>query len=400
MKIVNMQGVHLMNNLDLLMNEINKKFKEDIVVKGTNIIYSERIPFSSPRANYLLYGGIPVGKAVEFFGSEGSGKTTTALDCVGQAQKKALREYNEALDKMETELEELQAKNNKSDQKRIQQLQQGIDNLEEQGPKKAVYVDAENTLDEEWARLNGVDTDNLYLIRPQSQTAEQVLQMVIDIIKSGNVCIVVVDSIPMLVPQQLYEETLEKKSYCGIAGTMAQFASRVPPLLNKNKCTLIMINQVREDIDNPYNLYKTPGGKALKHLYAVRILFRKGVFITEDNQELANNKATEPAGNLVNMDIAKTKICRPDRRMGFYTLKYKTGVDVLADTVDLAIKYDIIRQSGAWFNILDVETGEIMCDENDEPLKFQGRPKLLEYLRSEPIVFNDIARQVNKLISE
>ena len=389
-----------MNKLDMIMNDINKKYKEDIVVKGTSIIYSERIPFSSPRANYLLYGGIPVGKAVEFFGGEGGGKTTTALDCVAQAQKKAMKEYNQQVYDLENELDELEAKNNKSDQKKIQKLHQELDELVEQGPKRAVYVDAENTLDEEWAKLNGVDVDNLYLVRPQSQTAEQVLQLVIEIIKCGDACIVVVDSIPMLVPQQLYEETLEKKSYCGIAGTMAQFASRVPPLLNKNKCALIMINQVREDIDNPYNLYKTPGGKALKHLYAVRILFRKGVFITEDNQELANNKATEPAGNLVNMDIAKTKISRPDRRMGYYTLKYKTGIDVLADTVDLAIKYDILKQMGSWFNIVDIETGEIMSDEYGETLRFQGRPKLLEYLRSEPIVFEDISKQVEKIICE
>lgn len=388
-----------MNNLDILMQDINKKYKDDIVVKGTNLIYVDRIPFSSPRANYLTYGGMPAGKAVEFFGPDGSGKTTTALDIVAQAQKKAVREYNTQVEEWEAELNMLIEKNNKTDKKKIKKLEEELEELKDKGPKQCVYVDAENTLDEAWARLNGVDTDSLYLVRPQTQTAEQILQMILDVVSTGNVSVVVLDSIPMLVPQQIFEESMEKKSYAGVSGPMAIFSSKVPSLLNKYRTLLIMINQVRDDLKNPYNLYSTPGGRALKHLYAVRMLFRKGTFIDKDNKEL-NSRAEEPAGNLVMMDVAKTKVFKPDRRVGFYTLSYTNGIDVLADTVDLGIKYDLIHQAGSWYTLVDNETGEIMQDDNEEDLKFQGKASLLEFLRDNDFIFTEIYDKIYNTIRQ
>lgn len=388
-----------MNNLDLLMGDLNKKYKDQILVKGTSRLLVDKIQFSSPRMNYLTYGGVPVGKVTEFFGPEGSGKTTSAIDITKQAQHKAKAEYDAEENKLEDELEILQTKNNKSDQKRIQQLLTQLDELREKGPRQVVYIDAENTFDEEWARLNGVDTDILYLLRPMDQTAEQVLQIIIDVVKTGNVILVVLDSVPMLVPQAIYEENMEKKSYCGVAGPMAIFSARIPPMLTRYQVALIMINQVREDMKNPYNLYDTPGGRALKHLYALRMLFRKGVYIDEKNEELKMKDAGTPSGNLVMVDIAKTKVNKPDRRLGFYTLNYTYGIDVLADTVDLAIKYGYIMQSGAWFNIMeDAESGAIMQDADGADLKFQGRVKLLDYLRNETVVFDELLVNINSLV--
>lgn len=387
-----------MNNLDVLIGDLNKKYKDQIIVKGTGRILVNKIPFSSPRMNYLTYGGVPIGKVTEFFGPEGSGKTTSAIDITKQAQKLSWDNFDAEEASLVDEISELTAKGNKSDVKKINTLQSALAELRTAGPRRVVYIDAENTFDEDWARLNGVDTDELYLLRPLDQTAEQILQMIIDIVKTGDVMLVVLDSVPMLVSQNVFDESMEKKSYGGNAGAMSVFSARIPPFLTKHQTALIFINQMREDLSNPYNLYNTPGGKALKHLYALRMLFRKGTFIDEENKEL-NSKAENPAGNLIMVDIAKTKVSKPDRRLGFYTLNYTTGIDVLADTVDLAVKYGLIGLGGSWFTIFEDEiSGVIMEDADGGELKFQGRARLLEYLRNETIVFDELYEKVHRLL--
>jgi len=385
-----------MNELDRVVSEINKKFKTTLVTKGTERMYVEKIPFSSPRLNYLTYGGVPLGKATELFGGEGGGKTTTALDITTNAQKMANKEFEGKIKGDQAKIADLKKKGNKGDQKQIGQLEQGIVELQERGPRRVVYVDAENTLDEDWARLNGVDLNELYLIKPDEQTAEQVLQMIMDLIDSGMVIALVLDSVPMLVSQNLFDQEMSKKSYGGIAGAVTEFCRKVSSKLSKHHTALVLINQVRQDFNNPYNKYNTPGGQALKHLYALRLFFRKGTFIDDNNGELKNS-TEDPRGNLVDVTIVKTKVCKPDRRVGFYTLKYFTGIDVLADTVDMAVKYGFLTQSGAWYYCIDAETGEILKSNNGE-LKFQGRAKLLTYLQEDEDMFQELYEAVHEKV--
>lgn len=372
-------------NIDLVMASINKKFGEQLCKEGTDSIYVDKIPFSSPTANYMTYGGVPVGKVTEFFGGEGSGKTTSALDIVANAQKKFLAEYEEQVEKAQEQYTVLL-----SNPKKAEKYAKDVLNpLKEQGPKVAVFIDAENTLDVEWAQLLGVDTDSMILIRPQSQTAEQVLQMMLDLIDTGNVGLMVLDSIPYLVPQVIFEESMEKKSYGGVSGPMSIFSSKVAPYLTKYKTTLLMLNQIREDLSNPYNQISTPGGKALKHSYSLRLRFQKSKLLDEENRELTS-KAENPAGNVVQMEIAKTKVCKPNRRLGYYTLKYTSGIDLVADTVTMALRFGFILQAGAWFTFMDPETGEIICDEDDNDLKFQGLARLLEFLRTDEYMLAEL----------
>ena len=134
-------------------------------------------------------------------------------------------------------------------------------------------------------------------------------------------------------------------------------------------------------------------------------MFRKGDYIDENNNSLKRS-STSPAGNLVEVAIAKTKVCNPDRRNGYYTLKYNSGVDIISDTVELACYYDIIQKAGAWFSIIDVDTGELMQNQvhagydemgdcyEKEDLKFQGRPSLLQYLKENKDIFNKIYEQI------
>ena len=374
-----------MSKLDILIKDFNKQYKEDIAARGIARIQTQRIPFSSPRANYMLYGGIPRGRIVEFAGEENGGKTTTALDVVANAQKLFLKEW-------EDEIAELEA----TDKPKKEQ-QARLAYLKSRGPKQVVYADCENTLDEDWATKLGVDVDFLIVLKPMSQTAEQIFEMLLQMIETDEVGLVVLDSLGVMLSAQAYEKTMEEKTYGGIAAALTLFSKKAELLCTKYNCTLIGINQMREDMNSPYGGMITTGGKGWKHNCSLRLMFQKGAYIDERGNELKRS-AESPAGNLVMISIAKTKICKPDRRTGFYTLRYDTGVDVIADTVETALKYGIIQQSGAWFNFIDIDSGEIITDENDDIIKVQGKVNLFDYLRETPTMLEEISDKISTLI--
>ena len=134
-----------------LIKQVNKQYKTTLVSEGMPDENVERIPFSSPRLNYMMYGGIPQGRLVEFFGSEGGGKTTSALDIVKNAQKMF-------------------------------------------PDRRVLYIDCERTLDTEWAKLLGVNIDELILFRPETETAEQIFEVALQFMDSGEISVCVLDS--------------------------------------------------------------------------------------------------------------------------------------------------------------------------------------------------------------
>lgn len=376
----------MMGKLDTLIKDFNKQYKEEIVARGIPIIQTQKIPFSSPRANYMLYGGIPRGRIIEFAGEENGGKTTTALDIVANAQPLFYDEW-------EQEIKDLEAID-----KRKKEQQARLDYLKARGPKQVVYADCENTLDEDWARNLGVDTDKMVLLKPQSQTAEQIFEMLLQMMETDEVGLVVIDSLGVMLSAQAYEKTMEEKTYGGIAAALTLFSKKAELLCNKYNCTLIGINQMRENMNSPYGGMITTGGKGWKHNCSVRLLFQKGSYIDERGNEIKRS-AESPAGNQVLINVVKTKVCKPDRRVGYYTLNYETGIDKTADTIEVALKYGIINQAGAWFNFVDIETGEIITDEEGEIIKVQGKPNLIEYLQNDPHLYNEISEKVSELIS-
>lgn len=378
-----------MNNIELKMAELNKKFKADIINIGTDIIEVDKIPFSSPTANYMTYGGVPVGKVTEFFGGEGGGKTTSALDICANAQVKFAEVFDKQVAELEEQIEELNIKGTKDAAKKASRLQTQLDEVIEKGEKLVVYVDTEQTLDTQWAKLLGVNTEKMILVRPQEQTAEQVLQIIIELIATGNVGLCVLDSIPCLVPQQIFEESLEKKAYGGISQPLSVFCSKVLPHLVQNQCAFIGINQIREDLSSMYNTISTPGGKAWKHACSLRLRFKKDTLLDMNNNELSS-RAENPAGNKVAIEVVKTKVCKPDRRLGYYTLNYTDGVDVVNDTITLAIQYGYIKRNGGWFSICD-ENKEVII-QDDKELKLQGIGRLNQYLKQD-------AQQLFRLIN-
>lgn len=360
-----------------LFKEFNKKYKSELFSVGTVIHNCDRIPFSSPGANRVLYGGIPRGRVTEFSGEEGSGKTTTALDIVGNAQKIFFEEWNnkikyyESLDKI-------------SKEQKTELLE-----LRERGPLKVMWIDCENTFDDEWSTTLGVDVTNIYYMSPDSQSAEEIFDMANQIIATGEIGLCVIDSLGMMVSQQEMEKDIEDSTYGGISRALTKFSKKVELTCAKTNCALIGINQVRDNLNAGYGgpTTVTPGGKCWKHVCSVRLEFRQGTPF-DDKFEDVKKSAENPFGHKVLISVKKTKICKPDRKVGYYTLTYDTGISAIHDYVDIAInRYDIIHKAGAWFTFINPETGEVMTttdeDGNETDIKVQGQKNLVPFLQQE-----------------
>lgn len=335
--------------IDEIMKNFNKTWKEELVHTGVATYDYERIPFTSPRLNYMTFGGVPVGKLVEFYGEEHGGKTTTALDVVAN--------YQQVYD------------------------------------RKVLYVDAENTLDTVWATKLGVDLDQLIILNPTSQGAEDIFQFILDMIDTNEIGLVIIDSLGVMVSNQAMEKTVDQKTYGGIAMALTNFSKKAEGLCMRNNCTVIGINQMRDDMNSMYGGTTTTGGKAWKHNTAMRLEFRRGKFIDSKGNELTRS-AENPAGNIVNVALIKSKVCPPTRRTGFYTLRYDTGIDYLNDLIEVAIKYGIIKKSGAWFEIIDTETGEVISD------KVQGQANVYALLESDEELLAKVEQLVDKSMTE
>lgn len=223
-------------SLNEVLRSINKKYgitKEDgsnspIAVNGCSRIGNiGNLSLRSPSLDYCVYNSIPEGRIIEISGKEGSGKTTAAFLLAASYQRK--------------------------------EIERNPDN-----PRKILYVDLEMTVDPDWAEKAGYDiTENaevgtIYLT-PMDLDGEHILDMIRDIIKTGEVGLVVLDSIPMLVGQQVYSESFEKKEMGGIAKLLTTFVSRITSLLIKYRCTFIGINQLRDNISGYGMPYTTPG---------------------------------------------------------------------------------------------------------------------------------------------
>lgn len=330
--------------LDEIVKKINKDAKEEIMTQGLSTYDYDRIPFSSPRMNYMTYGGLAVGRLIEFYGENGSGKTTTALDIVANYQ----RLYPD---------------------------------------KEVLYIDAENTLDTEWAMKLGVDTEKLYLLQPKAQSAEQIFEIICNSVETGEVGLWILDSIGALMSQQEYDNTLEDKTYGGVSKPLTLFSKKIEQLNHKHGCTGIGINQIREKINSTYGGITTPGGQGWKFMCSTRIQFAMGQYFDDKGNNLTRG-AENPAGNYVMASIIKNKTAPSNRRVGQYRIRYEIGIDYLADLVDVAILYDIVEKHGAWYKIVDTNTGEIIAD------NIQGVAKVYDALNAD----EELLQQLRDLV--
>lgn len=336
-----------MSELDNIIKDLNKKMKVGAISLGVDFQEVQKIPFSSCRLNYMTYGGIPVGRIVEFYGSDGSGKTTTAIDVAGQAQKLF-------------------------------------------PDKKVLFVDIEHTFDSCWATKLGLNCNDIIYLDPDSMGAEEVFNMMIELIDSGEISLCILDSIGAMVSMQANEKQIGERTYGGVSMALTEFSKKITPVLARTNGTLIGINQARDDMNSPYGGTTTTGGRCWRHACSTRLEFRKGNYIDDKGNNLSR-ACENPAGNIVNVALVKSKVCRPDRKVGFYTLKYLEGIDYISDAVDVAIKLGLVNQAGAWFTLIEPETGEVKE-------KFQGKPKLVEYLRDNTDAYMQLSKDIQTLL--
>jgi recombination protein RecA len=383
-----------MSKVDSLFKEFNKKYKAELFSVG-NIVHScSRINFSSPRANYMLYGGIPRGRITEFAGEEGSGKTTTALDITANAQKLFNDEWHDRINYLESK-----------DKLTKEQTNELLD-LRERGPLRVLWVDCENTFDDSWSQTLGVDTENILYMGPESQSAEEIFDMVLQIIDTGEIGLVVIDSLGMMVSQQEMDKDVEDSTYGGISRALTKFSKKAQDVCAKTNCALIGINQVRDNLNAGYGgpAYTTPGGKCWKHVCSVRLMFKQGTPFDENFKDVKKS-FENPYGHRVQISVQKTKICNPDRKLGFYTLTYENGIESFIDIIDIALTKDVIHQSGAWFTFINPNTNEIVKREDEDgnlvDIKVQGQASLMPFLKKEENkdIYDMIVDFVNKTIN-
>lgn len=250
----------------------------------------------------LGIGGYPIGRIVEIYGPESSGKTTLALHAVAEVQKSG---------------------------------------------GTAAYIDVENAIDPVYAAALGVQIDDLILSQPDS--GEQALEITEMLIKSGAVDLVVVDSVAALVPQAELDGEMSENQMGLQARLMSKAMRKLAGVMNRSECTAIFINQIREKIGVMYgNPETTPGGRALKFYASVRIDIRKGEAIKE-GQELIGNKT--------NIKVVKNKVA-PPFKTAQVEIMYGKGIDMLGEIIDFAVEKDIIHKSGAWYSYKDNKIGQ------------------------------------------
>jgi recombination protein RecA len=334
--------------LNSVLKDISKRYGENVAKFGAEDLSVDGVlSLGSPMIDYCLYGGIPEGRIVEFSGAEGSGKTTTAFMAAASYCKEEL-------------------KRNPDD------------------PRKIIFLDNEGTLDPTWASLFGYDLSEdapvqTIVIRPEGQNAEEIFDMALNLLRTGEVGLLIFDSIATLVPAQIADESMEKYQIGGIAKSLTRFANTALGLLRKYKATLIAINQVRENMTAYGNPIITPGGRAWKHACSSRLMFKRGEFF-DDNGNKLSTTAESPAGHVVNVAVVKTKTNRWDRKGGSYRLNYTKGVDILSDTIEVALHFGLIDNSTqGTFKIIDPATGEIKHDSEGNEIKIRGKLNVSTY---------------------
>lgn len=371
-----------MPTFDEILKKKSKEWNAPDMMNIAKAPRSHKIPFSSPLMNWCTYGGIPRNKITEFHGAPGGGKSTSAIDICKHA-------YTIFEEEFESEIAELREKAAK-DKKTYQGL---LEDLIERGPKKVLYIDLENSFDGDWAKTLGINPDEINIMTTPDISAEEVLETVMQLISTGQVGLLVLDSLPSLVTAQELDKKIGERTVASLAGVLSVTFRKLVPLLTRYQCTFLFINQIRDNMDNPY-VVKTPGGQAPKFYSSLRILFQIGKPVDFLGNELPNN-AEDPAGYLINAKIIKQKSAPNNRKNGTYYLMADSGIREDFDFAKLAVtKYGIIKKSGAWFTMCDPYTGEVLCSDTGAMIKVNGMAKVYSYLADNSEYYDKIRKYI------
>lgn len=392
-----------MSALDGITKGIAEKYKMDGIARVgvDNSRFKSTLSLGSPSLDFGTYNSIPEGIFIEIYGKESSGKTTLAFliasDFIRKEKKKisdTRKKNEEILTNYEQAKAEALAKGKKAPAEPV---------VQDYKPRNILFVDAEGTADPIWAHtstgydMNDPVVETLYLT-PLGQTAEQIMDMVIEAVKSGEFGLVIFDSLVAIAPQQVANESLEKKDMGTVAKVMADLVRRGTGLFNRFRTTFIGINGIYLDPSGYGNPEKTPGGEYWKRACSLRLKVQRGEYFDEDGKELTS-KATSPAGHVIDVGIVKTKFCRHDRKQVKCHLNYRKGIDILQDTIDMATHFGMIEKSGGWYTFINQETGEYLNDENGKQIKLNGANNVKKYFNDHLDFWRQIYDEVYRKLS-
>ena len=317
-----------MKALQLTMDRLEKAYGKGIVMKLSDSAAEDIpvIPTGSLGLDIALgVGGLPRGRVVEIYGPESSGKTTLAMHVIAEAQKSG-----------------------------------GL----------AAFVDAEHAFDRHYAEKLGIDTENLLISQPDN--GEQALEITENLIRSGAIDIIVVDSVAALVPRAEIEGEMGDSKMGLQARLMSQALRKLTGTISKTSCTCIFINQLREKIGVMFgNPETTTGGNALKFYASVRLDIRRIGQIKD---------GTDAIGNRVKVKVAKNKVAPPFKIVEFDII-YGEGISKAGEVLDLGVDAGIVAKSGSWFSYEGDKLG-------------QGRETVKNLLRDNPELQEEIEHKI------
>ena len=320
--------------LELTLDKLDKAYGKGTVMKmGDNIVENiEVISSGSLGLDYALgVGGYPRGRVVEIYGPESSGKTTLTLHAIAECQKAG-----------------------------------GI----------AAFIDAEHAFDRYYAKNLGVNIDDLIISQPDH--GEQALEIADNLIRSGAIDIVVVDSVAALTPKSEIEGEMGDSKMGLHARLMSQALRKLTSSISKTNCTVIFINQLREKIGIMFgNPETTTGGNALKFYASVRLDIRRSTQIKDNNGVVTGNKTR--------VKVVKNKVAPPFKTVEF-DIMYGIGISRIGELIDKGVESEIIAKSGSWFSYDNTKLG-------------QGRDAVKKLLDDNPELAEEIEEKIKTFIS-
>jgi len=321
--------------LDLALSQIEKQFGKGSIMKlglsgslkGLDVISTGSISLDS----CLGVGGVPKGRIIEIYGPEASGKTSLTLHIIAEAQKTG-----------------------------------GV----------AAFIDAEHAFDRFYAENLGVDIENLIISQPDN--GEQALEITDNLIRSGAIDMVIIDSVAALTPRSEIEGEMGDSKMGLHARLMSQALRKLTASISKTNCTVFFINQLREKIGVMFgNPETTTGGNALKFYASIRIDIRRSTQI--------KNSDGGVVGNRTRVKIVKNKVA-PPFRLAEFDIMYGKGISKVGEIIDLAVNAEIINKSGSWFSYEGTKLG-------------QGRDAVKAILSDNPELMEKLEKQIKEIIN-
>lgn len=319
--------------LKLTLDKLDKAYGKGTVMKMSDspVVDVDVISSGSLGLDVALgVGGYPKGRVIEIYGPESSGKTTLTLHAIAETQKAG-----------------------------------GI----------AAFIDAEHAFDRFYAQNLGVDIDNLIISQPDN--GEQALEIADNLVRSGAIDMIVIDSVAALTPKSEIEGEMGDSKMGLHARLMSQALRKLTGSISKTNCTMIFINQLREKIGVMFgNPETTTGGNALKFYASVRLDIRRSTQIKDSNGNVMGNKTR--------VKVVKNKVA-PPFKLAEFDIMYGEGVSKVGEILDIAVEFDIIQKSGSWFSYDETKLG-------------QGRDAVKQMINDNPDLMDELETKIKAAI--